>query len=1014
MYNSEDSSSVQHYDCIDHQSIPYCRRLSQPTRLQRDDDSGHCYFSGKSHVFRSLRANGTTVLSVMGKWKSTVDNADQYAHYLRQPVDSKEGDKQLCECIDPQSFGKNCEYMLPLGSTFMDVVNAKFSVTSGKLMYLGEIVCYDTLKCDFGLVCLDWRDICDGVQQCMFGLDEENCDKLEFNECEEDEYRCMNGMCIPDQYFLDGEYDCMDMSDEKGPFDDTKCPYQSASMDCDDRVCLPDRWSCGDGQCIKERRLAGDHSIDYTPCFNRRDQFFWCEAVVGEDLWTQENGRCSDTLREIPISMKNCCVHLLYCTKPSWDNKNYPCLNNKTECVELYRKNCPSDLLRYPDGGLITPYSFEYYNIRPDWSHSSVYLFNGTIKCRGYLASFNYKASYDSFNAPSTYIESLLCSLASNRANFSHAGYHRHCHNESLTFNNRSYHWIDVCAKSSECISAYRINDGFENCHRSSDEIRNNGLVSKSCFTVQRHRFRCSLAQATCLPVNTLADLARRCDSTGHTLSRSIQVAISRVQCNSQPTADCPLLRELIEASWNHSLYNYTGSRKSQLKKTPFRSYCDTFQDTLSNEDEDSVLCQSLWTCLAEEWQCHAGHCIDFEWVLDGEWDCPDGSDEENMFAIGFNASHGNSKWLNKDSFITKFRERFQNLSLPMICRAVIMCACSIEGIARPSNCTPVYTSTAPSTVNSTGCAAEYDQDYVSAYCIRTRMALGDPIECSSVNTSMVSAFTFRKRCSITREDDGEQAKDQSNRQQNVSRQNVTCWDRNIKQSSKCGEIQQCLYGEDQFLCGQERFLQTFYRAEKQDQVRQKKKKVRLPPFPIHANSSWTTSDQTTAPNSASVTLSLLSTLPSLLNWCNRGIPIWTHNQSFVCFCPPQYHGDQCQFHSDRITLLLHVNYTHSAYTASTNPTIVHKFLVLFSSDKQVISTDEFHIRPAIDIPNSRKKKIHLHYSRSADYAKEKKKRYFNRSNIVYEHPFSVRIEAYAPKANLQTRRFAVWLYLGM
>ena len=107
-------------------------------------------------------------------------------------------------------------------------------------MYVGEIVCYSTLKCDFGLLCLDWRDICDGLQQCMSGLDEENCDKLEFNEREDDEYRCMNGMCIPDEYFLDGEYDCMDMSDEKEAFDDAKCPYQSASMDCEDRVCPPE------------------------------------------------------------------------------------------------------------------------------------------------------------------------------------------------------------------------------------------------------------------------------------------------------------------------------------------------------------------------------------------------------------------------------------------------------------------------------------------------------------------------------------------------------------------------------------------------------------------------------------------------------------------------------------------------------------------------------------------------------------------------------------------------------
>ena len=40
----------------------------------------------------------------------------------------------------------------------------------------------------------------------MNGTDENNCDLLEFNECEENEYRCVNGMCIAEEYWLDGKY----------------------------------------------------------------------------------------------------------------------------------------------------------------------------------------------------------------------------------------------------------------------------------------------------------------------------------------------------------------------------------------------------------------------------------------------------------------------------------------------------------------------------------------------------------------------------------------------------------------------------------------------------------------------------------------------------------------------------------------------------------------------------------------------------------------------------------------
>ncbi|CAF1004523.1 unnamed protein product [Didymodactylos carnosus] len=146
-----------------------------------------------------------------------------------------------------------------------------------KVQLHSNITCYTTLECDYGLLCLDWRDICDGIQQCLFGFDEEQCDMLEFNECEDDEYRCMNGMCIPDKYFLDGEFDCLDWSDEIQYYDDRKCAFEEATSPCDDRMCPPDRWSCGDGQCILDR-LSFQSPSDLVSCNSRRDQFYLCET----------------------------------------------------------------------------------------------------------------------------------------------------------------------------------------------------------------------------------------------------------------------------------------------------------------------------------------------------------------------------------------------------------------------------------------------------------------------------------------------------------------------------------------------------------------------------------------------------------------------------------------------------------------------------------------------------------------------------------------------------------------
>lgn len=36
--------------------------------------------------------------------------------------------------------------------------------------------------------------------------------------------------------------------------------------------------------------------------------------------------------------------------------------------------------------------------------------------------------------------------------------------------------------------------------------------------------------------------------------------------------------------------------------------------------------------------------------------------------------------------------------------------------------------------------------------------------------------------------------------------------------------------------------------------------------------------------------------------WCNRGLGLLrTQNQSIIYFCPPQYYGDKCQYHADRL-----------------------------------------------------------------------------------------------------------------
>ncbi|CAF0784875.1 unnamed protein product, partial [Adineta ricciae] len=120
----------------------------------------------------------------------SIEQADKYAAYLATAVSTSDKNNiTLCICTEQNTF---------------DTDRIVEEVTNWhKYHGYGKMQCYETVQCDSGLRCLDWRDICDGEQQCMFGVDEDNYDLLEFNECEPDEYRCSNGMCIPQEYFLD-------------------------------------------------------------------------------------------------------------------------------------------------------------------------------------------------------------------------------------------------------------------------------------------------------------------------------------------------------------------------------------------------------------------------------------------------------------------------------------------------------------------------------------------------------------------------------------------------------------------------------------------------------------------------------------------------------------------------------------------------------------------------------------------------------------------------------------------
>ena len=1026
LYNTHDSLSAEFYDCIIDTNLPYCRRPSGPITLQRDQSTWNCHHNGTSHSFTSLMRENVSVSAILHQWNSGIEKAEEYSRYQKQRQSNEvvsSDEKYLCECQHPQSFGKHCEYLLPMGTTFDETIAWEVQMRKKsiwKMQIYSDIVCYTTLICNSGLLCLDWRDICDGVQQCMYGYDEENCDKLEFNECEDDEYRCANGMCIPDEYFLDGEYDCLDLTDEKERFDDTKCTFEQASGKCDDRICLRSYWSCGDGQCIWH---GFDFQLDRwdNQCNSLREQYYMCE-MARQYQWTLPNGKCYPLSDYEEVVVQNRteseeCLYFVKCALTLGLEKNCPCRGDRS-CFNQLNNSCSSSMIRYPNGGIIARYTFIFYNNGRDWSRRipDSIIINGTLKCRGYMIELNTILEYPSpfgFNNDLKQLETTLCASKSNISVLSNPGYDEFCHNESRTFNNHSYNFIDVCTKSRECISAYRIKDGYRDCTYTEDE-KVNTQFPNSCSNIQRHRFRCSKEEPSCLFARHLGDEYNECKNA-HDEWWMGGIQFSKLICNSESKDDCERIRQYIEASGRLDTNN-SSDPQLELSKIPFRAFCDTFWNLASKDDEDVVMCHKWWKCLENQWQCRTGQCIKKEWILDGEWDCVDASDEQSLFFPTNNISLRNLNLINNQQLKRKFSILYSKQSFWNICNLSVEYPCFRVNISHPLNVTHNRPCISLDQIGDghVDCVGGLDERNNLNLC-RSSTMLGYNFQCLSSET----CITYSVQCHTKCNDNLVQCYGYQQTSSCAGLFDFMCLDGKCMKKGWCNQSFDCSYGEDELFCinrnigSSDAFDRRFYRAEKEFSVRTTQQKLQLPQLFINNHGNQMI-DPTLLPmlqNEISATYLSDKTNQIISYSCNRGIGVELSNKSIVCFCPPQYYGDKCQFHNDRITILFHVYLFQSIYAQSNNPKTILKFLIILMNDNQPLMTESFQMKVMDEMIAPRKKLVHLFYSRSNVSLDVKRARYFNRSNMITEHPYSVRIEAYELHLSDEPQLVGVWLY---
>ena len=983
LYDTQDGRSIEYYDCVVVESWLYCRRPKKAINLLRDNDSLSCAQNGGIlHWFSDLRSNKSINIStILHHWRSSIERVELYSLFFNN---GNEKDGFICQCLRPASFGKNCEYQLPVGETLEETLEWQVNMRKEnwqEVQVHGDVICYQMLECDSGVLCLDWREICDGIQQCMSGKDEENCDLLEMNRCDQDEYRCANGMCIPETFFLDGELDCLDWSDEM-PFKKSEnCFSESVNAECDDHLCPSTYWSCGDGQCIPNR-VAFQKSPSASTCRSGRDQYFMCETRLFTPQWTMPNGRCHQDGKyreflDVDRSIEQQCEYLLKCVLSSGGAMG--CLCSHSDGIEYVKKLeqvCPGSMI-YPRKAVVAPYMFFLYNRtrevqskRPD-----LILINGTVRCQHSLINVTKILPFDDDLDPRQMTEEHFCRPA-------RSDIRQECH-----------HWNEstgVCQEWNPCLSITRIRDGFKNCLNGSDEEEEQQQemsIERSCAQVRRHRLRCSAEQSMCLNVMLIGNGNLDCTNGFDESWLGTGRKLTSLYCNDQREDECPFLRQYIDQSWTMLNASETGA----TLQLPFRSYCDTFENLATREDESFSECRQWWICREDQRRCGTGQCIEHSWLNDGEWDCPDASDEYEWL------EHRAQATLRQAS-----RQNFTNRSyfIPSTCNESHPFLCLSSRATRQGFSCLNFSQIGDGQID---CAGALDERVILQSCPDSSI-VGNRFLCPSTNT----CIPYHLHCFVDQRcpnpsDDELWCSRQSSAENSRDAKDFVCFDGRYFPGGRCSRSAECLFAEDEYMCDYlSSYSRTFipFREEKRisPEIRAKSLPLSLYPSNVKIEQSLTQWIQPLPPP-----IHVRSNISELPYWCNRGLGLLSVDGSALCFCPPQYFGEKCEYHQDRLSVLIFLNVSQSSYSLErTHPSILFKLLVLLVVDDRVLLSDQFQLFASYELdrtPTEQKDNLIIHFV-------------YPRWLSFRNRPFSIRFQLYrTPGRGEQPVLLGVWQY---
>jgi hypothetical protein len=504
--NDENNNDLQH-DCVYAvapietagsfgQIISYC--MSEwPSKWKIEENN-----IDKKLTFADLSKQNITSQQLY-LWSAPMDVIENYQFYLDQLVNSRNKSIEtevFYNCTLPY-FGPMCQYMF--NDLNFDSLSLNELIHNYYCLNRYEpvtLTCYTHFQCNRGVSssCLDWTDVCDGKIDCLNNeQDEKDCWQLEIHECAENEYRCFNGQCIPEEFFQDNDYvfDCLDRFDElrgeyflQHPNIDT-CFMPDPTFSNEDISCIQSDyrfWSLLTSSCISQR-----HQLLLRSLFSIKPK------SISDECWTAF--KC---IIDIPIRNDPLCKNLC---------------SNET-CDEIIRMKCPNQInvpavpillghlylayekndLKYGFYESFLPMYFCYNNQLlhlPD--DTEIWPLSKNSSCRLYkeLVPLEY---LDSEFWIDIYIDFLNQKLQM---------YTAWIYNDSIRCNKSTMY---QCEDSRRCISQQRLFDKSVDCLYEDDE--NITMWNKNCSIERNIKYhKCELTNE-CIPYRSFRD--GNCDCT--------------------------------------------------------------------------------------------------------------------------------------------------------------------------------------------------------------------------------------------------------------------------------------------------------------------------------------------------------------------------------------------------------------------------------------------------------------------------------------------------------------------